>query len=653
MFFKGGSVGEFRADINGLRAWAVIAVVLYHFGVPGFSGGFVGVDIFFVISGFLMTKIIISGLENNNFALSSFYLARARRIIPALSLLCIILLFSGWFWLPLVDYKTLGTHALTAIIFLSNFKFWRESGYFDESAHDKWLLHTWSLSVEWQFYILLPVALILIWRIFGRVGAKMLLILGGFFSLLLCIYMTRYSPEAAFYLLPTRAWEMVVGGGVWWCTRERQLPSKISPYVETVGFLLIGVSIFLLGSDLAWPGGYAIIPVIGSGLILLAGNNSSLLTGNIFAQRIGESSYSLYLWHWPLVVVLNYVEKESDFYFVSLCLLLSVILGEVSLRLIENPIRRSLVKKTELKSVLWLGAIVLLTVVFSIGVRYQQVEGRLPEAVEVASKEALNINARQKECFATQGIEPSACVYGGNNIKAVVVGDSHADAMISAVQFSLRDPKDGVLGWTYVSCPTIRLLHVISNPGCYGFNDWVFKNIVLMDKNIPVVLISRSSVYALGQHNMKRWMGKPLSYFSQVNSAITENFVDEYSSGLTKGACDLAKSRRVFMLRPIPEMMVDVPKTISRNLIFSGVVSDVSISIDEYHKRHAMVWAAQDKAATDCGVIVLDPLPYLCDGDRCWGSRDGRPIYYDDDHLSEYGNKLLVPMFREVFTRSE
>ena len=166
----------FRHDINGLRAWAVMAVVLYHFGVPGFAGGFVGVDVFFVISGFLMTSIIISGLEQGRFSLWSFYLARARRIIPALLVLCISLLVLGWFWLPSADYKMLGTHAATALAFVSNLKFWREAGYFDAASHEKWLLHTWSLSVEWQFYILLPLGCLLLWHWFGKRGVKLALI---------------------------------------------------------------------------------------------------------------------------------------------------------------------------------------------------------------------------------------------------------------------------------------------------------------------------------------------------------------------------------------------------------------------------------------------------------------------------------------------
>ena len=150
---------QFRNDINGLRAWAVMAVILYHFGLPGFDGGFVGVDVFFVISGFLMTGIVTKGLERNSFTFSGFYLARARRILPALIVLCAVLVLAGKFVLLPDEYRTLGAHVLYSLGFVSNIEYWQAAGYFDAASHEKWLLHTWSLAVEWQFYMVLPVLL--------------------------------------------------------------------------------------------------------------------------------------------------------------------------------------------------------------------------------------------------------------------------------------------------------------------------------------------------------------------------------------------------------------------------------------------------------------------------------------------------------------
>ena len=206
---------NFRKDINGLRAWAVMVVVLFHFGVPGFSGGFIGVDIFFVISGFLMTNILIKKLENphQKFSVWDFYLARAKRIVPALLVLCITLLALGWLMLPPQDYRSLGMHTLTSVLFATNIQYWREAGYFDAASHDKWLLHTWSLSVEWQFYLLLPLLLWGVWRWWpGRVYAVRCLSLVFLASLGLSVWLTTQKPEAAFFLLPTRAWEMLAGG---------------------------------------------------------------------------------------------------------------------------------------------------------------------------------------------------------------------------------------------------------------------------------------------------------------------------------------------------------------------------------------------------------------------------------------------------------
>ena len=243
-------IASFRTDINGLRAWAVMAVILYHFGIPGFTGGFVGVDVFFVISGYLMTGIIISKLENSSggegFSIIGFYIARARRIIPALLALCAILLLGGWFALPASEYRLLATHVISSLGFFSNIKFWSEGGYFDVGSHDKWLLHTWSLSVEWQFYLILPLMLAFVWKIRpGRQSANLLIIATFVASLAFCIVHTSVDPSASFYLLPTRAWEMLAGGIVYLASQRIALAKTSGKLIESIGFALILYSILM------------------------------------------------------------------------------------------------------------------------------------------------------------------------------------------------------------------------------------------------------------------------------------------------------------------------------------------------------------------------------------------------------------------------
>lgn len=649
---------QFRHDINGLRAWAVVAVVLYHFGVPGFAGGFVGVDVFFVISGFLMTGIIIAGLERGNFSLWDFYLARARRIIPALLVLCICLLILGWFLLPNADYKMLAAHVGTAVVFVSNLKFWREAGYFDAASHEKWLLHTWSLSVEWQFYILLPLGCLLLWHWFGKRGVKLALVAAGLLSLALSIYASARWPGAAFYLLPTRAWEMLAGGLVWGATRTQPMPRQWAALAEWIGFALIIWAITTFDSAMQWPGYLALVPVVGAMLVLGANRQHSWLTSNPLARHLGTSSYSIYLWHWPLVVLLTYAGEQANAQWMVLGIFGSLALGELSLRGVENPARKGFSRfgiwSQSGQLAVVTGSVGVAAMLVFVGIKFAHplLVERLDPAINLISDESLNVKPRRDDCFVGSGVTSPACIYGGVDIKAILIGDSHADAVSGGLAASVLKNTDGILDLTYASCPTIFGLNVVdksNNTKCKEFNNWAKDKISTYSEKIPLVIVNRTSAYAFGQHNIKEQMNMPQSYFDVYNIKITDNFLDEYSTALVESACELAKQRPVYIMRPIPEMMEDVPKTMARALLFGKPAPQIFISLKEYHARHKVVLDAQDAAAEQCGVKILDPLPYLCHDGRCWGSKDGRPIYYDDDHLSEYGNKLLVPMFRQVF----
>ena len=342
-------MNRFRKDINGLRAWAVVAVVLFHFGVPGFTGGFVGVDVFFVISGFLMTGIVVGKLETPDRAASwkldvlDFYLARARRILPALAVLCATLIAAGWFALGPLDYAQLATHAAAALVFLSNFQFWREAGYFDIQAHEKLLLHTWSLSVEWQFCLVLPLVLLVIWKI--RPGRKFLgaAILAGFAaSLFLSVALTPRATSASFYLLPTRAWELLAGSLAYLHQDRNTLSRAGNGILELLGFLLIAFSIAAFDGADPWPGWRAFIPVLGTALVILSRNGGSPLSTTRAAQWLGKTSYSIYLWHWPLCVALVYTGTQGQAVPTLAAIALSLALGWLSWKLVEEPGRQSL-----------------------------------------------------------------------------------------------------------------------------------------------------------------------------------------------------------------------------------------------------------------------------------------------------------------------
>jgi len=647
---------SFRSDINGLRAWAVIAVILYHFSIPGFTGGFVGVDIFFVISGFLMTQIVVQGLEQGNFSFWGFYLARARRIIPALLVLSICLMLLGWFWLVTPDYQALGEQVESAMVFISNIIFYYDAGYFDTASHEKWLLHTWSLSVEWQFYTLLPLASLLIWRYFGASGIKYMLIICGISSFAFSLYMLQQSPDATFYLLQYRAWEMIIGGGVWWVTRQRTLPENSAKILEYLGFGLIGYAIISLNSTIAWPGLHALLPVSGAVLVLIARQQQSWLTGNWLAQRLGKSSYSLYLWHWPLVVALNYSDNMDKGSWVVTALLLTLLLGELSLKFIENPCRQQLVTRDALK-----GSVVLILAIIAVGlmghtIYHQKIPGRLPEAEQLAAAESKNDNPKKKQCLlrSKRGGESPLCQFGSGAPNMIVMGDSHANAVISAAGEVASAHNGSALELSLSICTNLLGVQRAGDKrnACQSFNEKYISQLSTTDflADIPLVLMTRHSYYLLGPNEAyHRNFGKALVYFSKYSETPNETLNQEYRQALIETTCQLAESRPVYLVRPIPEMGINVPKTMARRLMLGQEDVDISISVEQYHQRHAVIWAAQDDAAAQCGATILNPLPYLCHDGRCISNIAGRPLYYDDDHLSEYGNKLLKPMFEEVF----
>ncbi len=637
----------FRNDINGLRAIAVIAVVLFHFNSIWLPGGFAGVDVFFVISGFLMTSIIFRDLEQQRFNLFKFYVARANRIIPALAFLCLVLFIFAWFYLSPMEFRSLGKHIASSMAFLSNIVYLKESGYFDTVSHEKWLLHTWSLSVEWQFYILYPMLLLLLKRFLSFAALKKIVVLGFLISLGFSVYKTQSDPNAAYYLLSTRAWEMILGGLAF--LYPLSLQDRQKKWLAITGLTLILASYVLINSLTPWPGYLALIPVLGSYLIIVAHQHNSLIGNNLFLQHIGKWSYSIYLWHWPWVVFGLLFEIP---YWWLYGLPLSILCGYLSYRYIESyrfPAGARWSEIWMLKPLWFAGLIGFIgtATFFSKGF-----EWHYSDQISIASQESTNKNPYHCMLDEEGKKDPLyECTIGNQSqIQAIVVGDSHADAITTAVSAVYDLKHQGILAMTRTSCPfVLNAKNNRSNDTCYQEN---FLKLQQLKKyaGIPIVVTARWPAYLYGQSDPNRISNGdncPSMYFGEHKYMSEKALLESFAQNLTQTLCAVSVSSPVLITQPIPEMQHNIPKLMSRALLHNKTL-DLSLDLKTYQARNREIRRIIQQAAGQCGATVLDPAQTLCQHGRCIAEVDGRPLYYDSDHLSEYGNKQLTPMFKHA-----
>ncbi|ABC31630.1 predicted acyltransferase [Hahella chejuensis KCTC 2396] len=334
---------KYRAEIDGLRALAVVPVILFHAGFELFKGGFVGVDVFFVISGFLITTIIINEMEEGKFSLVKFYERRARRILPALFFVILTCIPFAWLLLMQGDMKDFAKSIMAVATFSSNILFWSESGYFDSSAEMKPLLHTWSLAVEEQYYIIFPLLLMFTWR-FGKKVVLVVLAIGFLSSLGMAHWGAYHKPTAAFYLLPTRGWELLIGVFcAFYMRRDRGVQTAFQQGFSLLGILLIVAPLFLFDSTTPTPSLYTLVPTIGTALVIVFASEGTVawkILSQKFVVAIGLLSYSAYLWHQPILAFMRHRKIEEITSFES-CLAIALTLGlsYFSLKYIEKPFR--------------------------------------------------------------------------------------------------------------------------------------------------------------------------------------------------------------------------------------------------------------------------------------------------------------------------
>lgn len=644
---------NFRHDINGLRAIAVIAVVLFHFNSSWVPGGFAGVDVFFVISGFLMTGIIFKGIENGNFSILKFYVARANRIIPALAVLCFVLLFLGWFYLTPLDYKTLSKHTATSISFLSNILYWKEAGYFDAASHKKWLLHTWSLSVEWQFYIIYPLILIFLKKFFSINTVKKLLILGTVFGFIFCVIATYKWPNPSYYLFPTRAWEMMIGGIAYlYPFRLQENRKKI---VEWSGITLIIGSYFLISSENLWPGYLAMFPVLGAFLLIQANRNNSVITNNLVFQKLGTWSYSIYLWHWPIVVALYYFSKNGMYIYLGITL--SIILGFFSYKFIENNLN---IKDKGIKGLIIFFIIVMFINGLSLLIYFKNgIQERVPKEVIEAEFSANNRNNYHKYCLLKTGSKVKPCYINRNDIKEdpsiIIIGDSHSDASLTAVISALPLKNNGVLFLGYQNCLPIQNVKVQSTANgfaCGEYNRNVFNFLKNNHSTTPILIISRTSAYIYGsQEDRIDHSKEPLAWFDKRPNSINDEYLAVFSKQYQNALCSYKNAnRKVYVTYPIPGFPYNVYEKVAQNAMINNEINIFSIDKSIYYKRNLFIKNQIDNASKKCNIQIIDTTKVFCDSRKCYGNDGINSYFYDGTHLNEYGNKKMIPLFKEIFS---
>lgn len=624
---------QFRKDVNGLRAIAVIAVVLFHFNPLWLPGGFAGVDVFFVISGYLMTRIIFIKIEKDQFSIMDFYIARANRIIPALAVLCLVLSIFGWFVLAPIDYSVMGKHVASSMLFLSNIFYWRESGYFDAVSHEKWLLHTWSLSVEWQFYIIYPLILVAMRKFMSIKFMKIVLLSFTVLGFLFCIVATYKYPNPSYYLLPTRAWEMMVGGIAF--LFPLAIKGKRKSFTQLLGLALIITSYFFVSKNTPWPGYLALLPVLGTFFVIQAEQDNSIITDNFLFQKIGAWSYSIYLWHWPFVVAIYYFSLNERFIFIGV--ILSVLLGYLSNRYVEsirfNNSFEKLIDYLRYKPLSMVVIIALLGVSIVLGGGFMsRSSSEYQDLVNVAKSSPL-----RSKCHISEYKSPElSCEYFGENITWASFGDSHSVEIAYALAEKLKENKLGLKHFSFSGCkPSYKEENDFAKCAKW-YNETI--DYILNDDNINNVVLNHRFTEAL--------VGGESSIYPRIESKGISDETILMSKSIDELILDLSKSKdNVYVYYPIPELPRDIRLLVGlADMHGDSLVNIFGTTLDWYEKRNSFVIEHFDNANYPKNVHLLNPKDVFCDKTNCFAVRDGVPLYFDDDHPSIQAAYKLVEL---------
>jgi peptidoglycan/LPS O-acetylase OafA/YrhL len=633
----------------------------FHADLSLLTGGFIGVDVFFVISGYLITSIILRDVAAERFSLLNFWERRVRRIVPALSVVVAITLIAFSFVHFPSDFETLGWSVLAQALFLQNFVFYSQSGYFAGPAEAIPLLHTWSLAVEEQFYLLFPLLFLGVLGLRRRRITQVVAIL-ALLSFALSVAGIATHPNATFYFLPTRAWELLLGSLIALGVLPRG-PRWLCEIASAAGITAILAAAIIYTRDTTFPGSAALAPCLGTAAILWSDSSARTLVGRVLAMRpivfVGLLSYSFYLWHWPLLSFARYTSMESlspsD---IVAILLASLAIAWASWRFVEQPVRQRRVLAMRHRLVGSAAAFaVLLATSGSVILLTNGLPARMPDSVTLLASASGERNPRRNECHSIEPeriAEGELCLLGPpqNDAMPQILswGDSHADAAMPVLE-ALAE-RFAISAWhaTYSGCVSLLDITYVRWPhhGCPDFNAAMFDFLQRNKASVKhVILMSRWSVHVEGYEtgNLYALISDSETIAGDVQTArvvFRRRMADTVDRLLALGMT-------VWIVAEVPQQDFNVPTHSAKLALLGKEVSSIGRTYAHHVDRNRFVNEVLADLKSE-RVRVLYPDSILCrDTGICHAVRDGRSLYRDAHHLSTFGAMHLGPMFEPVF----
>jgi len=625
---------NYRSDIDGLRAVAVLPVVFFHAGV-GFSGGFVGVDIFFVISGYLISRVLLRDWERGQYSIVMFYERRVRRIIPALfAVIAFTFVFSAVLLIP-KDFHDFSASAVAATAFFSNILFYEQSGYFATAAHYKPLLHTWSLAVEEQFYILYPLLLWISVKYFRRYFS-FLAATGIILSLAACQFAVIKRPDMAFYLSPFRAWELLIGCLVALGVFPPMKSDAIRNVACLVAALLLLYPIFFYSPDTPFPGVAALVPCAGAAILLHSHEAGDTLVGRVLSSSpfvfFGKISYSLYMWHWPLLVLARLILLRPLHPIEGLGVAsLSVGAAYFSWRYIELPFRKpDRIARSKLFQMAAMGAGVLL-----LAATYGAASGGMPWrfAPQVNTLAAYNDSTKTTQWLAERGM--GDCFQGENNPKLaaalrcmsvsnegrniLVWGDSHAAYAFPGVWELGR--REGITTRLISMASCFPIISTKMLAGCSSFAPYVATH--LKDFHYSAIVL-----FGHWYAQERKWQDttRRAAFFANLSKTLK---------------IIRANGTPVILIGPLPEYDEPLPVILARRLAFGGK-GELATHLEKGAQNLDNLMKARFGRMP--GVIYVSAYDAMCDRKGCQTMAGNAPIELDESHFSPPGAEKIVPL---------